>query len=200
MTQSRKFTAHTKDIGLTIKRADAFNITYSNCKKDIFQIEENQNGIKLVQTEKVPSFHWLSWLSKGAPEVIVSLPEHVDVCEIEAESNQVLITDIQVDAMYAEVHNGKVEARNVKANDIFLKCLNGSAVAANVEATHACTLDTLNGTSVLEGTITPDACVEVGCENGSIEVSEKHKANLGYKADGRAHYIVHCMNGKAVVQ
>ena len=205
MANSRKFVAKTKDVSLTVRRADSFSISYVNCEKDIFHIEENQDGIKLVQTEKVSAFYWLHWLAKGSPEVIVSLPESVDFCEIEAESNQVLVTDIKADKIYAEVHNGRVEARNVQANDVFLKCLNGSAVANNVKVVASCMVDTLNGTSVLEGEITKGACLEVVCENGVAEVCDKHKANLGcnnfgYKTDGCAHYVVHCLNGKAVVK
>ncbi|RFT37842.1 hypothetical protein CG399_04215, partial [Bifidobacteriaceae bacterium NR015] len=103
----------------------------------------------------------------------------------EAESNQVLVTDIKADKIYAEVHNGRVEARSVHANDVFLKCLNGSAVANNVKVVASCMVDTLNGTSVLEGEITKDACLEVVCENGSIEVSDKNKVNLGCDNLGR---------------
>ena len=199
MANSRKFVAKTRDISLTVRRAESFNISYVNCEKDMFEIEENQDGIKLIQTKKVSAFYWFHWLTKGIPEVIVTLPKNVDFCEIESESNQVLITDIQADKIYAEVHNGRVEARNVKANDVFLKCFNGSAVAKNVEVANACTVDTLNGTSVLEGTITK-ARLEVACENGITEVSDGNKANLGYKIDGCAHYVVHCLNGKAVVK
>ena len=205
MVNSRKFVAKTKDVSLTVRRADSFSISYVNCEKDVFGIDENQDGIKLVQTEKVSAFYWLHWLAKGSPEVIISLPESVDFCEIEAESNRVLVTDIKADKIYAEVHNGRVEARNVQANDVFLKCLNGSAVANNVKVVASCMVDTLNGTSVLEGEITKDACLEVVCENGSIEVSDKNKVNLGCdnlgrKTDGCAHYVVHCLNGKAVVK
>ncbi|MDF0753365.1 DUF4097 family beta strand repeat-containing protein [Gardnerella greenwoodii] len=200
MVNSRKFVAETKDVSLTVRRADSFSISYVNCEKDVFGIDENQDGIKLVQTEKVSAFYWLHWLAKGSPEVIVSLPESVDFCEIEAESNQVLVTDIKADKIYAEVHNGRVEARNVQANDVFLKCLNGSAVANNVKVVASCMVDTLNGMSVLEGEITKGACLEVVCENGISEVSDKHKADLGYKTDGCAHYAVHCLNGKAVVK
>lgn len=133
------------------------------------------------------------------------MPESVDFCEIEAESNQVLVADIKADKIYAEVHNGKVEVSNVQANDVFLKCLNGSAVANNVKVAASCMVYTLNGTSVLEGEITKDACLEVVCGNGVTEVSDKHKANLGRnnlgcKTDGCAHYVVHCLNGKAVVK
>ena len=200
MANSRKFVAKTKDVSLTVRRAESFSISYVNCEKDIFHIEENQDGIKLVQTEKVSAFYWLHWLAKGSPEVIVSLPESVDFCEIEAESNRVLVTDIKADKIYAEVHNGRVEARNVQANDVFLKCLNGSAVANNVKVVASCMVDTLNGTSVLEGEITKGACLEVVCENGVTEVSDKNKADLGYKTDGCVHYVVHCLNGKAVVK
>lgn len=202
---SRKFVAKTKDVSLTVRRADSFNISYVNCEKDVFGIEENQDGIKLVQTEKVSAFYWLCWLAKGSPEVIVSLPESVDFCEIEAESNQVLVADIKADKIYADVHNGRVEARNVQANAVFLKCLNGSAVVNNVKVVASCMVDTLNGTSVLEGEIPKDACLEVVCENGISEVSDKNKVNLscnnlGCKTDGCAHYAVHCLNGKAVVK
>lgn len=200
MANGRKFAAKTVDIGLTVRRAESFNVSYVNCEKDIFKTEENQDGIQLVQTEKVPAFYRLRWLAKGDPEVIVTLPENVDFCEIEAESSKVSVTDIKADRIYAEVHNGRVEARNVKANDIFLKCFNGSAVAKNAEATGVCVVDTLNGTSVLEGTIAKNARLEVACENGSTEVSDGNKANLGYKTEGCAHYIVHCVNGKAVVK
>ena len=205
MANSRKFVAKTKDVSLTVRRADSFNISYVNCEKDIFHIEKNQDGIKLVQTEKVSAFYWLHWLAKGSPEVIVSLPESVDFCEIKAESNQVLVTDIKADKIYAEVHNGRVEARNVQANDVFLKCLNGSAVANNVKVVASCMVDTLNGTSVLEGEIPKDACLEVVCENGISEVSDKNKVNLscnnlGRKTDGCAHYVVHCLNGKAIAK
>ena len=98
-----------------------------------------------------------------------------------------------------------MEARNVQANDVFLKCLNGSAVANNVKVVASCMVDTLNGMSVLEGPITKDACLEVDCENGVTEVSDKKKVNLscnylGRKTDGCAHYAVHCLNGKAVVK
>ena len=200
MVNIRKFVAKTIDINVTVRRADSFNISYANCEKDIFEIEENQDGIKLVQTEKVSAFYWFRWLVKGNPEVIVTLPENVDVCEIEAESNQVLVTDIKANKIYAEVHNGKVEVSNVQAYDVFLKCLNGSAVAHNVKAVASCMVHTLNGTSVLEGEITKDACLEVVCENGITEVSDKNKVNLGCKTDGYVHYAVHCLNGKAVVK
>ena len=205
MANSRKFVAKTKDVSLTVRRADSFNISYVNCEKDVFGIDENQDGIKLVQTKKVSAFYWLHWLAKGSPEVIVALPESVDFCEIEAESNQVLVTDIKADKIYAEVHNGRVEARNVQANDVFLKCLNGSAVANNVKVVVSCMVDTLNGASVLEGEIPKGACLEVVCENGISEVSDKYKANLGcnnlgFKTNGCAHYVVHCLNGKAVVK
>ncbi|MDK7063180.1 hypothetical protein [Gardnerella vaginalis] len=205
MADSRKFVAKTKDVSLAVRRADSFSISYVNCEKDVFGIDENQDGIKLVQTEKVSAFYWLHWLAKGSPEVIVSLPESVDFCEIEAESNQVLVTDIKADKIYSEVHNGRVEARNVQANDVFLKCLNGSAVANNVKVVDSCMVDTLNGTSVLEGEIPKDACLEVVCENGVAEVCDKHKAdfscnNLGFETDECAHYVVHCLNGKAVVK
>ena len=146
------------------------------------------------------AFYWLKWLAKGSPEVIVTLPENVDFCEIEAESNQVLVADIKADKIYAEVHNGRVEARNAQANDVFLKCLNGSAVANNVKVVASCMVDVLNGTSVLEGEIPKDACLEVVCENGVAEVCDKHKANLVRNPDGCAHYVVHCLNGKAVVK
>ena len=200
MANSRKFVAKTKDVSLTVRRADSFSISYVNCEKDIFCVEENQDGIKFVQTEKVSAFYWLKWLAKGSPEVIVALPESVDFCEIEAESNQVLVADIKADKIYAEVHNGRVEARNVQANDVFLKCLNGSAVVNNVKVVVSCMVDTLNGTSVLEGEITKGACLEVVCENGMAEVCDKHKADLGRKTNGCAHYAVHCLNGKAVVK
>ncbi|EPI49219.1 hypothetical protein HMPREF1581_00245 [Gardnerella vaginalis JCP8108] len=200
VANSRKFVAKTKDVSLKVRRADSFSISYVNCEKDVFGIEENQDGIKLVQTEKVSAFYWLHWLAKGSPEVIVSLPESVYFCEIEAESNQVLVTDIKADKIYAEVHNGRVEARNAQANDVFLKCLNGSAVANNVKVVASCMVDVLNGTSVLEGEIPKDACLEVVCENGVAEVCDKHKANLVRNPDGCAHYVVHCLNGKAVVK
>ena len=77
--------------------------------------------------------------------------------------------------------------------------------ANNVKAVASCMVDTLNGTSVLEGEITKVACLEVVCENGISEVSDKNKVNLGCnnlgcKTDGCAHYAVHCLNGKAVVK
>ena len=78
-------------------------------------------------------------------------------------------------------------------------------VANNVKVVASCMVDTLNGTSVLEGEIPKDACLEVVCENGISEVSDKNKVNLscnnlGRKTDGCAHYAVHCLNGKAVVK
>ncbi|EFU82426.1 hypothetical protein HMPREF0576_0795 [Mobiluncus holmesii ATCC 35242] len=200
MANSRKFVAVTRDVSLTVKRADSFNISYVNCKKGNFKIEEDQNAIRLIQIEKISPFYWLQWLTKGSPEVIVTLPENIDICEIEAESNQAIITDIKTDKIYVEVQNGKVEARNVQANDIFLKCLNGSAVAKNVEVAHVCTVETINGASVLEGLIAKDVGLEVACENGITEISDKNKANLGYESDECAHYVVHCLNGKAVVK
>lgn len=109
-----------------------------------------------------------------------------------------LITDIEIGKLYVEVGNGKVEVVNLKADDVFLKCCNGSVSATNVEVTHVCTLDTLNGMSILEGTITKDACLEVVCENGVTEVSDKKKVNC--KNDGFAHYMVHCLNGKAIAK
>lgn len=111
------------------------------------------------------------------PEIVVSLPHDVEVCEVESDSNQVLITDIEIGKLYVEVNNGKVEVVNLKADDVFLKCYNGLASATNVEVTHVCTLDTLNGMSILEGTITKDASLEVDCENGVTEVSDKKKVN-----------------------
>lgn len=191
MANSRKFVAKTKDVSLTVRRAEAFSISYVDCKKDMFQIEENQDGIKFFQ---------FGWLAKGNPEVIIMLPEDVDVCEIEAEVNQVLVTDIKADKIYVKVKNGKAAVRNVQANDVFIKCVNGKAVAHNVEATTSCTVDTLNGMSVLEGTITRDASIEVICKNGITEVSDKNKVNLGCRTDGCAHYVVRCLNGKAAVK
>lgn len=108
MANSRKFVAETRDISLTVKRADSFNISYVNCEKGKFKLEEDQNAIRLIQTEKISPFYWLQWLSKDSPEVIVTLPENIDICEIEAESNQVIITDIKTDKIYAEVQNDKV--------------------------------------------------------------------------------------------
>lgn len=191
MANSRKFVAKTKDVSLTVRRAESFSISYVDCKKDMFQIEENQDGIKFFQ---------FGWLAKGNPEVIIMLPEDVDVCEIEAEVNQVLVTDIKADKIYVKVKNGKAAVRNVQANDVFIKCVNGKAVAHNVEATTSCTVDTLNGMSVLEGTITRDASIEVICKNGITEVSDKNKVNLGCRTDGCAHYVVRCLNGKAAVK
>lgn len=197
---NRKFVAKINDIKLTVRKADAFTINYVNCKKDKFKIEDNKDNIKLVQIEKGSYFYWFRLLTKGSPEVIVTLPENVNSCEIEAKSNQVLIEDVKMDKIYAEVHNGMLEVRNVKANDIFLKCFNGSAIAKNVKVANVCTIDTLNGTSVLEGAITKDAGLEVACKNGVMEVSEKYRAILGYKKDGCANYVLHCQNGKAIVK
>lgn len=65
MANSRKFVAKTKDVSLTVRRADSFSISYVNCEKDIFCVEENQDGIKFVQTEKVSAFTGLSGLLKA---------------------------------------------------------------------------------------------------------------------------------------
>lgn len=200
MASGRKFVAKTKDVNLTVNRADSFSVRYVNCKKELFQIEETQSGIKFVQIKKVPVTCWLRWLAQGAPEVVVALPENIDVCELEAESNQVVVADIKADKIYAEVHNGKVEARNVTANDVFLKCFNGSAVARNVEVANVCTVDTLNGTSALMGAIVKGASLEVTCENGTTEVSNENKVSLNRKPDGCARYVVRYLNGKAVVK
>lgn len=200
MANSRKFVAKTKDVSLTVKRAESFSISYVDCEKDMFQIEENQDGIKFFQREKASACYWFGWLAKGNPEVVIMLPEDVDVCEIEAEVNQVLVTDIKADKIYVKVKNGKAAVRNVQANDVFIKCVNGKAVAHNVESTTSCTVDTLNGMSVLEGAITRDASIEVTCKNGIIEVSDKNKVNLGCRPDGCAHYVVRCLNGKAAVK
>lgn len=51
-------------------------------------------------------------------------------------------------------------------------------MANNVKAVASCMVDTLNGTSVLEGEIPKDVCLEVVCENGISEVSDKNKVNL----------------------
>ena len=56
MANSRKFVAKTRDISLTVRRAESFNISYVNCEKDMFEIEENQDGIKLIQTKKSQLF------------------------------------------------------------------------------------------------------------------------------------------------
>ncbi|EFO71888.1 DUF4097 family beta strand repeat-containing protein [Lactobacillus iners] len=200
MANSRKFVAKTKDVSLTVKRAESFSISYVDCEKDMFQIEENQDGIKFFQREKASACYWFGWLAKGNPEVVIMLPEDVDVCEIEAEVNQVLVTDIKADKIYVKVKNGKAAVRNVQANDVFIKCVNGKAVAHNVESTTSCTVDTLNGMSVLEGAITRDASIEVTCKNGITEVSDKNKVNLGCRTYGCAHYVVHCLNGKAAVK
>lgn len=200
MANSRKFVAKTKDVSLTVRRAESFSISYVDCEKDMFQIEENQDGIKFFQIEKATACYWVGWLAKGNPEVIIMLPEDVGVCEIEAEVNQVLVTDIKADKIYVKVKNGKAAVRNVQANDVFIKCVNGKAVAHNVEATTSCTVDTLNGMSVLEGAITRDASIEVTCKNGITEVSDKNKVNLGCRTDGCAYYVVRCLNGKAAVK
>lgn len=195
---NKKFIAETKDIRLTVKCADTFGVSFVNCEQDILRVEEAQNVIRLIQTKKVSASNWLRWFTQGMPEIVVSLPRDVEVCEVESDSNQVLITDIEIGELYAEVNNGKVEVVNLKADDVFLKCCNGSVSATNVEVTHVCTLDTLNGMSILEGTITKDASLEVVCENGVTEVSDKKKVNC--KSDGFAHYMVHCLNGKAIAK
>lgn len=195
---NKKFIAETKDVRLTVKRADTFGVSFVNCEQDILRVEEAQNVIRLIQTKKVSASNWLRWFTQGMPEIVVSLPHDVEDCEVESDSNQVLITDIEIGKLYVEVNNGKVEVVNLKADDVFLKCCNGSASATNVEVTHVCTLDTLNGMSILEGTITKDASLEVDCENGVTEVSDKKKVNC--KNDGFAHYMVHCLNGKAIAK
>lgn len=195
---NKKFIAETKDVRLTVKRADTFGVSFVNCEQDILRVEEAQNVIRLIQTKKVSASNWVRWLTQGMPEIVVSLPRDVEVCEVESDSNQVLITDIEIGELYVEVNNGKVEVVNLKADDVFLKCYNGLASATNVEVTHVCTLDTLNGMSILEGTITKDASLEVDCENGVTEVSDKKKVNC--KNDGFAHYMVHCLNGKAIAK
>ena len=88
-----------------------------------------------------------------------------------------LITDIEIGKLYVEVNNGKVEVVNLKADDVFLKCYNGSDSATNVEVTHVCTLDTLNGMSILEGGIPKDACLEVVCENGISDLEMRDILN-----------------------
>ena len=195
---NKKFIAEMKDVRLTVKRADTFGVSFVNCEQDILRVEEAQNVIRLIQTKKVSASNWLRWFTQGMPEIVVSLPHDVEVCEVESDSNQVLITDIEIGKLYVEVNNGKVEVVNLKADDVFLKCYNGLASATNVEVTHVCTLDTLNGMSILEGTITKDAILEVDCENGVTEVSDKKKVNC--KNDGFAHYMVHCLNGKAIAK
>lgn len=52
MASGRKFVAKTKDINLTVNRGYSFSVRYVNCKKELFQIEETQSGIKFVQTKK----------------------------------------------------------------------------------------------------------------------------------------------------
>ena len=74
----------------------------------------------------------------------LSFERLIEFCEVESDSNQVLITDIEIGEFYVEVNNGKVEVVNLKADDVFLKCCNGSVSATNVEVTHVCTLDTLS--------------------------------------------------------
>ncbi|PNP86808.1 hypothetical protein, partial [Gardnerella vaginalis] len=147
---NKKFIAETKDVRLTVKRADTFGVSFVNCEQDILRVEEAQNVIRLIQTKKVSASNWLRWFTQGMPEIVVSLPHDVEVCEVESDSNQVLITDIEIGKLYVEVNNGKVEVVNLKADDVFLKCYNGLASATNVEVTHVCTLDTLNGMSILE--------------------------------------------------
>ena len=195
---NKKFIAETKDVRLTVKRADTFGVSFVNCEQDMLRVEEAKNVIRLIQTKKVSASNWLRWFTQGMPEIVVSLPHDVEFCEVESDSNQVLITDIEIGKLYVEVNNGKVEVVNLKADDDFLKCCNGSVSATNVEVTHVCTLDTLNGMSILEGTITKDASLEVDCENGVTEVSDKKKVNC--KKDGFAHYMVHCLNGKAIAK
>ena len=65
MANSRKFVAKTKDVSLTVKRAESFSISYVDCEKDMFQIEENQDGIKFFQREKASACYWFGWLAKG---------------------------------------------------------------------------------------------------------------------------------------
>ena len=141
---NKKFIAETKDVRLTVKRADTFGVSFVNCEQDILRVEEAQNVIRLIQTKKVSASNWLRWFTQGMPEIVVGLPHDVEVCEVESDSNQVLITDIEIGKLYVEVGNGKVEVVNLKADDVFLKCCNGSASATNVEVTHVCTLDTLS--------------------------------------------------------
>ena len=59
VVNSRTFVAKTKDISLTVRRDDSFSISYINCEKNIFKVEENQDGIKIFQTEKVSALYWV---------------------------------------------------------------------------------------------------------------------------------------------
>lgn len=68
MANSRKFVAKTRDISLTVKRADSFNISYVNCEKGKFKLEEDQNAIRLIQTEKISPFTGYSGYLKAVPK------------------------------------------------------------------------------------------------------------------------------------
>ncbi len=40
MANSRKFVAKTKDVSLTVRRADSFSISYVNCEKIYFVLKK----------------------------------------------------------------------------------------------------------------------------------------------------------------
>ena len=53
---NKKFIAETKDVRLTVKRADTFGVSFVNCEQDILRVEKVQNVIRLIQTKKSFSF------------------------------------------------------------------------------------------------------------------------------------------------
>ena len=40
---NKKFIAETKDVRLTVKRADTFGVSFVNCEQDMLRVEEAQN-------------------------------------------------------------------------------------------------------------------------------------------------------------
>lgn len=196
MNKSKKFLVKIKDARLFLKGANTFNVQYRNCKKESFEMIDDNGIITITQTEKVGTFYWLKWVIKGTPEIIVSLPKEYDFIEIEGDSNQITVQDMQVNTLYAKIKNGKVEAVNVKADTLSLLCINGKALAKNVEVKDSCIVRTLNGSSILEGTVREDTGLEVACENGIVKVNGE-KYTQSYKTSGRSKYFVYCLNGKA---
>lgn len=139
------------------------------------------------------------WLTKGIPEIIIKVPQEILNINIEADSNQIVIKDIKTESLSAIVQNGKVEAINLEANKVLLKCLNGAAIGKKLRIRQVCKLETINGKSLLENSLSSEDGYEVCCENGQADVFGSIKQDKKIK-EGKTMYIVHCLNGKASIR
>lgn len=195
----KKLFVKTKDVRITLLKGSSFTIKYQQVDKDYFEVKETEAEMQVIQTQKISSSYWRQWLTKAIPEIMIGVPQEITQIDIEADSNQIVIKDIKLDALSAIVQNGLVKACNLEARKLQLKCLNGTVIGKKLSISDTCKLETINGASILEDTLSPVDGYEVYCGNGKMDVFGKTIPD-NMRKEGKTMYIVHCLNGKASIR